>query len=126
MSISQTQHYMYSWLRNFSNENKALGRLLSVPVALAEASLEIVAYPLAAIKAVAKAAFQLINAVFNLDIKALKQALKYSEQALIHTVSTPVKLALSPLKFAFQTLVIAIDPANARPFHAADCYVQHY
>lgn len=111
--ISKAQNQMHRDFNDFSEQHEIIGRLLALPVAFVDVTLETFKVPLAVIEYLALAAINLIGAIFDPDKYTIKHALLAFEVSLLSVLKIPLALALLPIKLLFQTGAIFIHPELA-------------
>ncbi|MBS4167981.1 hypothetical protein [Parachlamydia sp. AcF125] len=112
-----TREILYGKLNDFSYSRKTLaGRLLALPVAIADISLETITPFFKAIDCAGSAAKHLAGAPFKDNKCSFNHSVSFFEKAVVAAVNIPIKLVLAPVKIFIQTLKIAINPRTAQPF----------
>lgn len=105
------QDALYSKLNNFSHNHSLIGRLGAIPLAVADAAIEIVNPLLSTIEALAMTVFNLLGAALSSKC-TLKDAIANAEWTLIHAARTPINVLMAPIKVVYQIFAILINPAN--------------
>jgi hypothetical protein len=112
-TIKDLQDKLYSKVNEFSEKNKILGRLCSMPLSILDVTLDTFALPLQLIESVYMAAMNLFKAAFFRGNK-LKNALIHTESALRSARAIPVTIAVAPVKIIFQIFAIIINPQKVQ------------
>ncbi len=116
MKKQNLQNSLYKGLNNFSLNNKNLGRLCSIPVAVLDVGIDTSSYPVYMINNVAMVAINLIGAAFNREY-TLKQAICHT-QCILSTPGCFVgHIFTVPLQLIHQVFYGIKDPTVVKPFY---------
>jgi hypothetical protein len=111
--FTEKQTGWYDSFRPFAASHPLLGRVIAIPLAVADVALQTLKTPLTAIDAAASALINLLGMLFFKSC-TFEQALYGINTALIGTAQTIVSLAICPIKLAYQVLANLYNPAEAR------------
>lgn len=109
--INDCQDDMYQAFNKFSKDHSVSGRLLALPIALADVLLDITKYPLSAIEEVAQSVFQLFGALCREDC-TINGAIYHLHFGLSNIPATAIELAFGVVKLFYQTLAVFYDPTT--------------
>ncbi|WP_213157237.1 hypothetical protein [Parachlamydia sp. AcF125] len=104
---------IFTNFNRFSTSHKNLGRLLSLPIAIIDITLEIAASPVRSIQFAVAGVIILGGAVLSPKSGfEIKHSIRDFEKSLLEAARLPIKLIVAPLKIFYQTVVIAKNPQS--------------
>lgn len=110
--ISSSQDDMYASFNQFSRNHPISGRLLALPIALADVFLDISKYPCTAIEMIARSVFQFLGALFCQNNYTIRTAINFLSVGLSSIPGTAIACAFGIVKLFYQTLAVFYDPNN--------------
>lgn len=126
--LSKAQNDIYNKLNAYSKEQPFLGRLVSIPAAIGDVSLQTLKTPLTVIEYLAFAAINLFGAAFHEKCN-LKDTLWNVEGFFCNLSIIPATLLLFPVKLVIQIFAGLYDPQNVKtinhyPHYGDEAYVK--
>lgn len=119
--IRDVQEAIYCNLNLYSKNHEISGRMLSIPVAILDVTLDTLCSPVQSIQLLANTVMNLLGAAFSNNY-TLKKALLFGEYSLNSAAITPVKLATAPFKLVFQVFAGIICPEKVNSIAFLDAF----
>lgn len=121
--IRNAQESIYSTLNSFSERTDykklaLLGRVVSVPAAIADVCLDTLQTPVKSVCAIFSSVIELEKCITGRG--SFKAAVLFGDTAIQYALFTPVAVIMFPLKLIYQIRAGIVDPKNVKPFLPKD------